>query len=435
MDSFYNKNKNSNEEFERFSKSLTSFQALAIFGAIIYHVDPLFILHMTIGADLFAFLSGLLLTVVLLRKNEKNYSWKQWYKKRIIRIYPILVLSTLFILAYRFITARRVFEVNTILINMSGFQSLPGSPDYLTIDGPHWFITLILTCYFLFPLFFFLIKKNFKLILFLGFFLYALYVPFAYIISDALEEFIYIIFEKEVILISFEGYFPRYFVFLFGMLLGFWIEQDEKKNLNFFQNKKNGLLSFISLVFLIILYLIYLYIVFTFENENTFSYYFNFRVFFQPLITISLVSFLIFFFYNKPRINKILKLPGKEAYEIIMIHTVGMLIILYILPNYLSFLNYILLIVICILMIFIFSIFMAYPLYYIGKWVKNENKFHFIIIIFSISFILYAIIAYSILFFNLFELNNINSIILYSSIFIILSLIISIRVLIITLQH
>ena len=95
------------KNFKVFSSNITSIRALAIIGIIIFHyglstfynssidVNPLVTAFYRIGefgVDIFTFLSGILLTINLIHKEESNHSWKEWYKKRIIKIYPMLIL-------------------------------------------------------------------------------------------------------------------------------------------------------------------------------------------------------------------------------------------------------------------------------------------------------------------------------------------------------
>lgn len=416
MDSIKGKKTGFNLEFENFSKSISSILAITILNMTIFHINPSFSLYLTIQADIYALISGLLLTMSLLRDNNKNFSWRNWYKKRIIRIYPALILSTFLILSYRFFTVQRVFEINYILIHISGFQSIPGNPNFELIDGLHWFITFILTCYIIFPVLFILIRKGIKVATYMGFILYIIFIPFSYFFYGALEEFIKLFFSEISILDYINVFVPRYFDFFFGMLLGFRIEQNEKKNLNFLQNSKSGIISFISLMITSSIYIIYCFIVLNIKDEYVFSYYFNYRVLIQPFMTISFIAFFIFLFNDKPKINKILNIPGRKSYEIIMVQTLAMLIILYFIPKIL-YLDYNIVVVICIILIYLSSIVIAYPIYYFGYLMKLEKKFHSIIIVVSLSLIIYAFIAYILFLFNSIVLNDLLSVLLFSIIF------------------
>ena len=101
--------KDINDEFEQFSKSIYSILAITMLNMTIYHVNSSFSLYFTVQADIYVFISGMLLVISLLRNKDEIISWKHWYKKRIVRIYPTLILSTLFILLYRFISSCRLF--------------------------------------------------------------------------------------------------------------------------------------------------------------------------------------------------------------------------------------------------------------------------------------------------------------------------------------
>lgn len=159
-------NKRNEAKLESFFRSITSIQAIAIIGIIIWHIGDLsnirndsnifirtFFEIIESTGDIFIFLSGMLLTIGVMRSNKKEHSWKKWYKRRIVRIYPLLIISTFFFLISNYYLFNENFDANSILIHMSGLQSIPTNPNFFIIAPPHWYITLILSCYLLFPLF------------------------------------------------------------------------------------------------------------------------------------------------------------------------------------------------------------------------------------------------------------------------------------------
>ena len=429
MISFNDKETNFDVNTEKFFNSINSIKALAIIPTLIYHVYTPYIFYLSIWLDIFIFLSGFILTFALERANNKNHSWKAWYKRRLIRIFPALILTTLFIIIYRFIIFKKVeYSINSILIHMSGLQSIPGNPDMFIINANHWYMTLMLSCYILFPILYISIKKNIKITVILGI---LLYIPFI-LLSDSfyriLEEIIQICFQKDIILQNIQDFFPRYFVFFFGMLLGSWIAKDDGKNLSILQSKKCGI---ISLVILIILFIIYSFIL-TNVMISIYGYDFSYFDIFSinivqvaltliiildnlifPLMAISFIIFFIFLFSSKPEMNKIFNFIGKETYEIFLVHTITILQITFILFNLFSFLDKKIIWLTAIIVILLISIFLAYPIYYIGIWIKSEKKTHKLVIYISISLIIYAILAYIILIFNPFVLNDVFSIVLF----------------------
>jgi peptidoglycan/LPS O-acetylase OafA/YrhL len=150
--------------FDIFFRSINSIKALSILGVILGHLlrppkelgfDILYFWYPGgVGLNIFVFLSGFLLMVGLLRKNKEEHSWVRWYKTRIMRIFPLFIISTLVTLLVRYLVYEDVYSLNSILIHMGGTGSTPNNPDFFLIDPHHWYITLILSCYILFPMFY-----------------------------------------------------------------------------------------------------------------------------------------------------------------------------------------------------------------------------------------------------------------------------------------
>lgn len=398
---------------ENFSNSLNSLKALSLAGMIVFHVYSPFE-HFVPGftAEVFAFLSGMLLTMGMLIKNEKDFSWKNWYKRRFVRIYPMLILVTLFIISYRYIIFQSLnYSIDSILTHMSGMQSIPGNPDFYIISGPHWFITLILTCYLLFPFFYFIIKKQYKIMVYLSISLYIAYIFISPFIYETIGNIFNTSFgEEESILRQIHLFFPKYFDFFWGMLFGYWIGKNKSKNIVNLQKSKIGLFSFVIVV---IIYIIFVFFTLDLKNGD-FIYYFYRNLIFFPLFSITFTLFSLYFFKNKPKINKILKIPAEESYEIILLHDVMIIQIVYVVSLIFPFLSFNIFVIFCIISVFIFTIFLAYPFYYFGNWLKSEIKYYKTIIIIISSLIVYSIISYTNLIFHLFILADLISIIIYS---------------------
>jgi peptidoglycan/LPS O-acetylase OafA/YrhL len=118
---------------------------------------------------IFVYLSGFLLAKSYNKTSNKNYY--NFLEKRILRIYPSLHISLLFILIiYLFIGKN--FSFYTILFSLTGFQY------FLTTEslGPQmWFVSIILVCYILcIPTILFLKNKPFYFYLTLIFILISL---------------------------------------------------------------------------------------------------------------------------------------------------------------------------------------------------------------------------------------------------------------------
>ncbi|UCD02187.1 MAG: acyltransferase [Promethearchaeota archaeon] len=420
--------KNNTIEYEGFFRSITSIQAITIIGIIIWHIGDLskirehsnifirtFFEIIESSGDVFIFLSGILLTIGVMRTNYERYSWKRWYGRRIVRIYPILIISTFFYLFSNYYLFHTVFDANSVLVHMSGLQSTPTTLEatFFLIAPPHWYVTLILSCYLLFPLLFLCIKKNAKLTAFLGTLLFVCYLLFANAIFEVSKEVISLIFQKELFLWQYSLFILRYFVFLFGMLLGYWIGRNPTKNIGILQNKTVGLIAFVFLIIIILFYFI-----FPITNYTLLDFI---RILYHPLISISFVFFSIWFFQSKTIINKTLEVPGNETLELFLIHQFVIDIFYYRIIEYFSLQNRIELYLIFIPLIVIISIALALPFFLLGRIFRNERKTHKAIFTLSFSLIIYALII------SIFNLNSVisdlNSLLLFSSIIIILSLI------------
>jgi len=343
-----------------------------------------------VGLNIFVFLSGFLLIIGLLRKTITEHSWIRWYKSRIIKIFPLLILSTLVVILVRLIAYEDVYSINSILIHMSGMGSTPDNPNFFLINPHHWYITLILSCFLIFPIFYFLIKKYFKVMIILSSSFFIVY------------SFLFQLIPSIAVSIT---YIPRYFLFIFGMIFGFWIGKENLKNLNFFRRNRKALLI-LSLSF-IILFL--------------FSIYFHFyslsilRVVFLSLISIVITLLLIFFFKNKFKTNKILRLVGNKSYEIYLSQFL-IIILIYRIDTFLNGPG--LLWLIFIPLTFILSILIAYPFYYIGIFINKAKIFHSLILVISLSLIIHGITANIIILLHFTPLTNYDALIIFESILI-----------------
>ena len=77
-------------------QGLDGLRAIAIIGIIIYHLLPSFLPGGFLGVNLFFVLSGFLLTYTSLNDiHGKGFTVLNFYKKRVLRIYPALILLVL----------------------------------------------------------------------------------------------------------------------------------------------------------------------------------------------------------------------------------------------------------------------------------------------------------------------------------------------------
>lgn len=401
---------------EGFFKSITSIRAIAVFFVIISHCSNIILFFQidfkvffyfgTIGVYIFVFLSGLLLTLPLSKLSQKNPSWKNWYKKRFIRIYPSLILATLLGILYRFFINKTVYSIDEILVHMSGLQSLPINPDYKLILSAHWYITLILTCYFIFPIFYIFLLKYFRLINLFGIFLYILFILFYNPIFDILNKLTFCIIQKSLNKDLYSAFMPRYFTFFMGISLGIWIGKKNEEKMSFFIKKKTGLIAFIF--FIILNILAYIMMIFsTFLDFVIAPEYFIC----YPLIAISFTLMVIQILNNKPKINKMLEFSGKESYEIYLIHQIPLYIVFLLqIRIRLDFFYF--------LIIILSSVLLAYPLYYITNFIKKDKRYRPIVILVCLSLLFYSLLSYIIFLCNFPRINDYYSLIIFISILI-----------------
>ncbi|MHA1395563.1 MAG: acyltransferase family protein [Promethearchaeota archaeon] len=401
----------------KFSKNINSIRAISILFIVLSHCQNIninielnfiiFFYIATVPVYMLVFLSGLLLTINLSLENRNNNHWNSWYKKRIIRIYPSFSLVTFFALFYRFLINKRKFSFNVIFIHLSGMHAFPFNPDYKLILSAHWFITLILTCYMIFPILYVLLIRNFKFFTFLGIFFYCLFLTFYVPIFNFFCEIFMIIFQKTLIEDLYNALMPRYFVFFLGICLGILINRKYNSNISFFLNRKITLLAFFSILIINVIANIML-ITLTFDNFLKSLVYYTC----YPVLAIFYVLLLFQIFNKTLKLNKILDLPGRESYEIFLIHQIPLYICLMIQTKLeLSYFYFIIIILGCIVL--------AYPFNLVGTIIKCNNRFHDIVVLGSLTLLIYAFISYTIFLLNLYDINNFFAITLYFSIFII----------------
>lgn len=412
--------------YNDFFKTITSLQALAILFVMFTHwalaVElPKEFLWFAIcyigefGFVIFIFLSGFLLNMKkTLEKNQKSL-WGRWYKRRIIRIYPGLILSTLMLIlaiSLLYFTLSSYRNLNFYLIHISGFQSIPINPYFYSVNFVHWFITLIIVCYLFFPLFHYLIKKNVKIVLISAIILYINYVIFFDPFVDFSQKIVKITLYQDLNIFYYTLFVPNIFVLLFGMILGYWIGESNMENIEILRNSKIQMFSFVLLIILLILYLLIL-------NFSLLGYA---RIIFYPLIGIVLIFFGISTFKNKDRFNKVLEFPGKNSYALILVHYIPLLINNYLILEYfkLKIIDYW---YISIPFIIGSSFLLAIPVTYFGEFIKTHEKYHYSLILIVVSLIIYTAISLILILYYYIFLIYTFTIVIFLSILIIIILI------------
>ena len=339
------------------------------------------------SGDMYALLSGFLLTYTLSHKNYDKNSWKKWYEKRIIRIYPIFIIATIAYVLYYYFIDGRLSSLNAIFIHMSGLQSIPTQPlaVFLRIESSHWFITFILICYAIFPIFYYFLKKNFRLTTIITIFLYIVYLVYSHAIYQGLKGGISMIFQENLYWWQFALTTLRYFDFLFGMIIGYYFAKKPQQILQFLQNRKVGLIAIVSFTILVFTYVLYNIWRYTLLDLPIILY--------NPLFALLFFIIIINVLQKNKRISKILGSPGKLLYEVFLFHPLIIFLTSNIFLDFLGIQRTIELIIILIPIIIIVSFIVAIPFYHLGELIKNRTKWHRTIMMFIIPLIIYGIIS------------------------------------------
>lgn len=399
-----------NEQFGRFSKIIYSIRAISMFLLIICHIGSWFIylnkispLYLqvfygfgSIGLDLFFFTSGLMLVFNILSSEMENHSWNEWYKRRILRIFPGYWIMNIIIFLFYFIALNSYYELTFILINLSGFQVIPiENPNFIIIHFIYWFISALLYCYLLFPIFFYMLRRNSRITIAVGiilFVFFAFYLTSIELVSDRDYTITFLIL--------------KIFVFFFGMSFGYWIGNNNMQNLEKIFHSKFGL--YLMFIFIGVFPL---FVFFFFRG-----YYFGFMFPILASIAIPMLIFLLNKFY---KINKSLLFFGKRSYETYLDQSISYFFLEYLffslllLPKDLT--TDLIMLPIFILLVFGF----AYYLNIVLNKINNLNRYHPFILLLAISFFLYSLIAL----FLFFIIDIFLALFLYSGICVVIILI------------
>ncbi|MHA1799746.1 MAG: acyltransferase family protein [Candidatus Helarchaeota archaeon] len=399
--------------FQKFSRSIYSIRAISIIGIFMYHFGAwtafgwnpglqynpnlfvrLFFDIGEMGVDFFAFLSSMFLTINLVSEGREKHSWGKWYKKRILRIYPPMWFSVIIILPIDYLFSGASYSVNSIFVQLGALGGFVNN----IIVGYDWFLTFILFCYLILPLFYLGMEKNFKLmasIIIVAFIILIFaYYPFAIAFPSSIDVYLSI---------------HRFFDFFFGIIFGYWIGMDDKKNLRYFRDKRLGIASLFAVITTISLYVYFASLKFHYVGNM-----YHERLVMFALMTVSLILFFIYFLSKYENINRPFNLAGKISYEAYLIHltpwqiSIYVLFILFSLPYYLFFVE----LVTFIILAFVF----AYPMNLFNNKIRKIKKLEIPIIILAISFMIYTFVQYGInTTSNLLEVNHLMALIIYMS--------------------
>ena len=277
-------------------------RGLSVILVFMYHLKIDFFSKGYIGVDIFFVISGFVISSILLKEFElsKKINFLHFYKKRIKRIFPLLIFVTsVTFIFYKFfgppdLSVRKDFIFS--LLGVSNIFFIVKEIDYFdnVFDNPYthtWSLGVEEQFYLLFPIFLYLILKylNFK---YISKFFYTL------ILLSLVVIFIADINPLSIFYLP----FFRFWEFFFGCCIPF------------VKLKKNNLLSLIFLIIAIIIIFFPIQI-----NENKFIYIIH-----NFLVVLSISSFLIYYDHNKNQYyifrNKFLINLGNQSYSIYLWH-------------------------------------------------------------------------------------------------------------------
>ena len=293
-------------------KGLHTLRALGVIGVLFYHAFPNHIRGGFFGVLIFFVLSGYLKGLSV----HKDISFFQYYKKRILRLYPTLIivlLSSVGLLAlidkYKMINTPQ--ELLSIVLGYNNFWQIKMNSSYftnLTNTSPFthlWYLSILFQFELVWPffqrLYLFLCKnyneKNVLSILLIITLLSFLILP------------CFFLFSKEVNYTNlYYNTFTRFFSILAGVFLGLLHSRGKRK--------KRSLSSFVMRIYYFLFILLTLLFYLFAKGTDTWVYLVGMQGY-----TI-LICIMIHFFYTKPKAftklvdDKISKYLSTYSYEI-----------------------------------------------------------------------------------------------------------------------
>lgn len=110
----------------KYRPDVDGLRAIAVCGVIIYHYFPTLLQSGFIGVDVFFVISGYLVTgIIYPQLANNNFEFKNFYYKRVRRLFPslILILSTTLAAGFVFLTARELRDLGKHIFSSTFFLS------------------------------------------------------------------------------------------------------------------------------------------------------------------------------------------------------------------------------------------------------------------------------------------------------------------------
>jgi peptidoglycan/LPS O-acetylase OafA/YrhL len=106
------------------------------------------------AVGVFIILSGWALTQSTMRKSEKGaLSWKEWYRARFVRLYPMYWVAHLLYLVSPF-TARFEKVDGRFLLSLLGLRFIDITSTFFYLNSAWWYFTMLIQFYLIFPFLF-----------------------------------------------------------------------------------------------------------------------------------------------------------------------------------------------------------------------------------------------------------------------------------------
>ena len=140
---------------------LTIMRAVAVILVLVFHFNANYLTSGYIGVDIFFVISGYLITMISLKRVNDFKSLKQFYIKRIMRIYPVLLFVAFVVIfalsLIEYLEYESLVMIRDTILGSSNFKAEKINADYFQDNSNNyllhlWSISIELQFYLFFPL-------------------------------------------------------------------------------------------------------------------------------------------------------------------------------------------------------------------------------------------------------------------------------------------
>lgn len=283
-------------------KSLSSLRFVFAIMVFLVHIHKI---NLAIGHAFFIVLSGFILTMVYEKKiKEKTFSFGSFFLKRILRTYPLHILTLLIAipLSLKGIRSETLLWISKFFLNLFSLQVfVPDRHFYFSFNGAAWNLADLMIFYACFPFVILLLARlSFRKFTFLMIGIVLLICLSMNLVVEELHHYLFYI-----------SPFFRIFAFILGIYL-FYLA----KNIGF--NPDYKMASYIEVFSIALCVAMYIYADSNYSDTLPYSY--------SVLLWLPLSLILLSFYFDKGIISKyILGTPfmlalGKLSFSFYMIH-------------------------------------------------------------------------------------------------------------------